>query len=96
MWDNISERAEMVYGKPSVVPRLTKPSDGWFTVPETKVMIALERHDLPDTTKTVFYALLAQLVEQETFNFKVVGSIPTGGTFWDGRPTAESGHSKCP
>ena len=27
MWDNISERAEMVYGKPSVVPRLTKPFD---------------------------------------------------------------------
>ena len=26
------------------------------------------------------YASLAQLVEQETFNFKVVGSIPTGGT----------------
>jgi hypothetical protein len=42
MWDNISERAEMVYGKPSVVPRLTKPSDGWFTVPDTTVMIALE------------------------------------------------------
>jgi hypothetical protein len=29
MWDNISERAEMVYGKPSEVTRLTKPF-GWL------------------------------------------------------------------
>ena len=45
-----------------------------------------------------YYALVAQLVEQQTLNLKVVGSIPTGSTNGVGSligKALDCGSSKC-
>ena len=59
-----------------------KPGHGSNVVHRTRTSIDKCTNLYSQKSSLTVPSLLAQLVERETVNLKVVGSIPTRGVFW--------------